>query len=269
MRRFQMNILDDEDLMGQIAAKAVVEKLASISGPKILSLAAAPSQDTYLANLCKYKDLIKWEDVYIIHLDDYVGLSDNHPNSFKIYLQEHLISKVPIPKENINFILDYTGTPKQIAWFYEQRIKRLINWARSKNGSYISTIGIGVNGHIAFNEPHVDKRTTRMVIPVELDNVSIQQQFDDYKNHPNPAARYNTIEDVPHNAITISCAGILNSDMIFVIVPGTHKAEAVKKMWDGPITDALPASLLRLHHNVHFYFDNASANTLEKNILLG
>lgn len=259
-------ILLDEELMGEMAAIAVANFLHTVRGPKVISLAAAPSQDAYLKYLCKQD--IDWDTIHIIHLDDYIDLPPNHPNTFKSYLKEHILDEVAISPEHINFILDYTGTPKQMAWFYERRIKYLISWARALDGAYISTIGIGVNGHIAFNEPHVDKRTNRMVIPVELDDVSVQQQFDDYKNHLNPNARYKSLEDVPRSAITISCAGILDSDAIFVIVPGRHKAEAVRSMWDGPITDDLPASLLRTHHNVQFFLDQLSASLLDTKPLL-
>ena len=257
---FEKYVALDEDAMGREVAEAVANYLRSINGPKVLSLAAAPSQDSYLSYLCDQD--VNWEDVYIIHLDDYVGLPANHPNTFMVYLWEHILSKVDIPLENINYILDYTGTAKQVAYYYEQKIRKLIKWARVRYGAYVSTIGIGVNGHIAFNEPHVDKWTRRMVIPVELDVVSIQQQFDDYKNHVNISSRYNSLQDVPRSAVTISCAGILDSDVIFVIVPGSHKAEAVKAMWDGPITDNLPASMLRLHHDVRFYFDAKAASLL-------
>ncbi|HCE49268.1 MAG: hypothetical protein A2445_04275 [Candidatus Jacksonbacteria bacterium RIFOXYC2_FULL_44_29] len=264
-------ILPDEKGMGLASSRDVGRVLAhytsTLKVPIVLSSAAAPSMNAYLEALTK-REGIDWNLVYAIHLDEYNDLPDGHPNTFKEYLKDHIFDQVPIPAQNIYYIKDVPGTPAQVAWRYEQKIKALIRWVRSKGGIYFSVIGIGVNGHIAFNEPNVDKRTSRMVIQVHLDQVSLKQQYDDYKDHRNPMARYASVDDVPREAITISCAGILASDKIICIVPGAHKAHAVQAMWDGPITEDLPASMLRLHNDVSIYLDRASSALLQTEPLL-
>jgi len=267
----QRKIFATNQEMGGTAGKEVGEALREYTVrknlPVVANFAAAPSQDTFLAQLSK-EEGIDWEKVTAVHLDEYVDLDKGHPNTFQVYLEEHLFDNIPIPREKVHYIKDLRGSPQEIATEYDQLIRKVVEETRDRGGIYIACIGIGVNGHIAFNEPHVDKRTKRIVIPVEIDETSVKQQYDDYKDHPNPQARYQTLEDVPQRAITVSCAGILAADRIFCMVPGAQKADAVKAMWDGPITDKLPASLLRLHHQVVLYLDRASASKLDRKLVV-
>lgn len=266
--RIVRKTLATDELMGRAAAQDVGELLRELTAkqgkPALVNFAAAPSQDTFLAALCE-QDGIDWAKVEAIHLDEYFDLPRNHPNTFEVYLREHIFSRVPIPDANVHYVKAIqAATPEQTADRYEAEVCGLLSSVREAGGIYVACIGIGVNGHIAFNEPHVDKRTGRFVIPVEIDEVSVRQQYDDYKAHPDPEARYASLEDVPRRAITVSCAGILAADRIFCMVPGAHKAEAVRKMWDGPVTDALPASLLRMHPCMTLYLDAASAGLLDR-----
>ena len=100
------------------------------------------------------------------------------------------------------------------------------------------------------------------MLPIEIDDVSVHQQYDDYKNHPDPASRYATLADVPRKAITMSCAAILEADYILTIVPGEQKADAIQKAVEGPITPLMPASLLRQHHSTVLYVDKDAASKL-------
>jgi len=263
----QRKIMKTNEEMGKTAAKELAEVLREWTAKKkkriVVAFAAAPSQDTFLASLCKEKG-IDWKKVTAVHLDEYVDLKRGHPNTFESYLREHIFSKVPIPEKNIYFIKSLKGTGEEIAQKYDEIVKKMIEEIRKEGGIYTVILGIGVNGHIAFIEPHVDKRTSRIIIPVEIDKVSVRQQYDDYKNHPDPQARYKTLKDVPRKAVSMTCAGILEADKIFCVVPGKHKANAVKLMWDGPITDELPASLLRIHRSITFYLDKDSASELDK-----
>jgi len=264
---FEIKIFVDSKEMGKAAAKDVAALLREYTAKRkkrvVINFAAAPSQDFFLAQLCREKG-IAWNKVTAVHLDEYVDLKRGHPNTFESYQREHLFSKINIPAENVHYIKALKGSAKQIAAGYGRFIKSTVGGVRKSGGIYIACIGIGVNGHIAFNEPHVNKRTPEWVIPVKIDSVSVRQQYNDYKNNPNPAARYENLEEVPRNAVTVSCAGILNADRIFCIVPGKHKADAVKAMWDGPVTDKLPASLLRMHPDMTLYLDKASAGKLDR-----
>ncbi len=219
--------------------------------------AAAPSQDKFLEKLTREKE-IEWSKVQAFHLDEYYDLPRKHPNTFESYLEEHLFSRVPIHRENIHLFKEISGPPGKVAAEYGHRLKEAVSKVRNEGGLYVNFLGIGVNGHIAFNEPGTDVYTDRWVMPVKIDDTSVKQQYEDYKNHPDPEARYRSLEDVPRNALTMTCAAILASDIIMAIVPGSQKAKAVKQVIEGPIRKELPASLLRLHGNTTVYLDGES-----------
>jgi glucosamine-6-phosphate deaminase len=103
-----------------------------------------------------------------------------------------------------------------------------------------------------------------MVRRITIDSRSVRQQYRDYKNHPNPQARYPSLAAVPRKAITLTIPAILSAQEIYTIVPGPQKAEAVRKMWEGPISSACPSSALRLHQFVKIYLDRDSAQSLKK-----
>ena len=251
--------------MGKAAAKEAGDILRSCTAEKGLEVmtifAAAPSQDAFLAHLCQEKG-IDWKKVTAFHLDEYLDLPQGHPNTFQVYLQKHIFGKVPIPKNNVHYIKDIEGAPEKVSLKYAKSLKEAFRKNRQAKGVYLAFIGIGVNGHIAFNEPGTDLRIKKWAVQVKIDETSVKQQFDDYQNHPDPAARYKTLEDVPRKALTITCAGILAADIIFCMVPGKQKADAVKALLEGCLSDRLPASLLRLHENAHLYLDRKSAGQL-------
>ncbi len=279
-RKFELNVAPDEKTMGQLSGQRLLNLLAEYTNkvPVVLNLAAAPSQDaSYKEVIRQHKNRrsrqsnVNWNNVHILHLDDYVDLKRSHPNTFESYLNQHLLDELPIPKDQVHLIkavqADLQRTEgainsERLAEEYENIISFTIRKVRSKGGVYIAHIGYGVNGHMAFNEPHIDKWTKRLAIPVQIDKTSIQQQYDDYKNHPNPAARYKSIDDVPRNAITLTMAGILDADYIICVVPGQHKAQAVKGAIDGVLTDSLPASMSRLARDFKLYTTKDSASKL-------
>lgn len=223
--------------------------------------AAAPSQDKFLEKLTREKE-IEWGKVQTFHLDEYYDLPAKHPNTFESYLQEHLFSRAPIKRENIHLIKEHSGPPEEVAREYGEKLKGAVKKVKNEGGLYISFIGIGVNGHIAFNEPGTDLFTEKWVVPVRIDDTSVKQQYEDYKDHPDPEARYKTLEEVPRNALTMTCASLLASDIIVAIVPGPQKAKAVKAVVEGPVTEKLPASMLRLHQDTTIYLDDGSAGEL-------
>jgi len=253
--------------MGKTAGQEAGEVMrcyTSEKGQEIVTIfAAAPSQDTFLVQLSQEKG-IDWGKVNGFHLDEYLELERRHPNTFETYLNEHIFSKVPIPGEKIHYLKDIKGSASQVSAEYGKCLKEAVHRVKEEKSVYLAFIGIGVNGHIAFNEPGTDLWAKEWVVPVAIDETSVKQQFNDYKKHPNPAARYKNLEEVPRNALTVTCAGILAADIIFCMVPGEQKADAVKSLLEGPVTDNLPASLLRLHKNIHLYLDNGSADKLSK-----
>ena len=250
-----IKISADAEEMGRIAAFDVAEaikKNLKEKGKLNMVFAAAPSQDTFLASLSAIN--LDWSKITCFHLDEYVDLPRNHPNSFEVYLNEHLFEKVK-PKK-VYFIKEMKGTGEEMCEQYGKLIK--------EKKIDIACIGIGENGHIAFNEPGSlidDEKVARVIT---INEQSVHQQYDDYKNDPNQNKRYSSLDVVPRKAITLTIPTILAAKEIYVIVPGSQKAQAVKKMWEGPISEECPSSALRLHPFVKIYLEQDSASHLKK-----
>ncbi len=256
-RILELNILRSRDEMGKMAAGDVARSMNRFikeNGIVNIVFAAAPSQDEFLLHLSR-KRTIDWSRVTCFHLDDYVDLPRNHPNTFEVYLQAHLFDHVR-PKE-IHFLKALKGTPGEIAREYTRLIKQ-------SGGIHIACIGIGENGHIAFCEPGSDLHDPRMIRIIRIDERSVRQQYQDYQGHPDPLARYASLKAVPRAAFTMTVPAILSAREIFTIVPGPQKAAAVKKMWEGPLSSACPASALRTHSRVKIYLDEDSAQRLSR-----
>jgi glucosamine-6-phosphate deaminase len=254
-RTLELSILPTREEMGKMAARDVAEamkRLMKEKGKVNVVFAAAPSQNEFLAHLRKDKS-IHWSKVTCFHLDEYVDLPRTHPNTFEVYLNEHLFNIVKPRK--IYFFKALKGTPAQIAHQYAKAIQR-------SGGIDIACIGIGENGHIAFCDPGSDLYDPRMIRVIRIDDRSVRQQYRDYKDHPNPEARYRTLKAVPRRAFTMTVPAILSAKEIYTIVPGPQKADAVKKMWEGPISSACPSSALRMHSWVRIYLDEDSAGRL-------
>lgn len=260
-------VADSNHEMGRLAAAEAAKELEHYTGQlkkeMLVVFAAAPSQDTFLEQLAKEKG-IDWRLVTAFHLDEYLDLPHDHPNTFKTYLKETIFDKISIPAQNINYIKDIAGTGTEVAEEYGRRFLGQVDRIRNAGGKYIAFIGIGVNGHIAFNEPHSDIYASLPFFNVTIDEVSVQQQFDDYKNHPNPAARYAKPEDVPRNALSLSVAGLLNADSLYCMVPGSQKADAVKGLLEDGMGPGLPATYLRSHRNIKVFVDKDAAGQLSR-----
>ncbi|MGC8976468.1 MAG: 6-phosphogluconolactonase [Candidatus Ratteibacteria bacterium] len=265
IKNFKIFILKDNEELGKKAGEDAGKILEEYTKNKkcICVFAAAPSQDTFLENLSKNKK-INWKNIYAFHLDEYIDLPKGHPNTFQEYLKTHIFSKVDIPEENIFYIKDAGKDPDEIIKNYTELFKKKYKEVKKGNGLYLAFIGIGVNGHIAFNEPNTDLLRKEFIIKIKIDDISVKQQYDDYKNHPNPKARYKSLDDVPRNALTMTVSGILLADKIFCMVPGKQKADAVKLTFEGEISKKVPASFLRLHNDVSLYIDLDSSSKLMK-----
>lgn len=267
-RHFRLNEEKTAEAMGRTAAEEATRLLEHYTknlGKRALAVfAAAPSQDTFLRALAERKGRVAWEHVTAFHLDEYHSLPSDHPNTFKAYLSEHIFSHIPIPQENVHFIKDAPEATENVAGWYGDLFANALGELRSEGGLYVAFLGVGVNGHIAFNEPNTNLEAAAPFLPIQLDRTSLQQQYDDYKDHPNPKARYNSVDEVPRDAVSISVSAILEADSLFCMVPGNQKANAIKAMIDGPITDEVPASLLRTHHDAAVYVDAESAQLLRR-----
>jgi len=234
--------------MGQQAADEGAELLCKAiesNGAANLILATGASQFTVLDALLT-DPFITWNKVTIFHLDEYLGLPPSHGASFRKYLWERFVSQLPVPPAAVHWI-DGENDPKQEC----QRLNRIIE----THPIDLAFIGIGENGHLAFNDPPADFDTNDPYIVVQLDEACRMQQLGE--------GWFPTFEAIPQQAISMSINHIMKSQHIICSVPDERKAVAVKNAVQGTVTNQVPASILQNHPNITLYLDPASASLLK------
>lgn len=240
----ETEIYSTRSQMGKAAAIDISRKIQALLKTKDsirIIFAAAPSQNEMLSELIKDEN-IDWSKITAFHMDEYVGLSNTAPQAFGQFLRDRLFDKVQFGK--VNYINSGEKRAEITCGEYEQLLR--------EEPIDIVCMGIGENGHIAFNDPpYANFKDTDWVKIVELDNVSRQQQVND--------GCFKTIQDVPAKAITLTIPALLSAESLFVVVPGKTKANAVKRTLHGPIVQDCPASILRNQKNAKLYLDNDSA----------
>jgi len=191
---------------------------------------------------------VDWKKVELFHLDEYIGLPANHPASFCKFLQERLIGKTKI--SNCHLLNGSTG-PAEII----DRAAKAI----ALSPIDIAFVGIGENGHLAFNDPPADFQTEEPYIIVPLDEACRQQQVGE--------GWFQNLSDVPKRAISMSIRQILKSREIICIAPDARKARAIQACFDGEISPLAPSSILRTHPNTTIHLDQNSARLLSASTL--
>lgn len=241
-----LKIFNTREEMGCIAAQEAVKVIKELLQNKDevnMVFAAAPSQQDFLDNLKSYQD-IEWNRINAFHMDEYIGLEIGSGNSFSRFLMDVIFYKVPF--KSINLINGMNEPQSEC-----KRYANLID----DNPPDVIFMGIGENGHIAFNDPDVaDFNDNYAVKLVELDEISRNQQVND--------GCFENIDKVPKNAITLTIPTLINCNNIFCIVPTQNKAKAVKEALTGEISTVCPASILRTVKNVRMYIDIDAASLL-------
>ena len=227
---------------GEHAARAIQAAVARNGGARII-LASAPSQNETLAALLA--SAVDWSRVTIFHMDEYLGLPADHPQTFRAYQRERVLAKItPAAFHGI-------AGEKADAAAECHRYAALLGQAAID----VCCLGIGENGHLAFNDPPVaDFTDAALVKVVELDAECRQQQVND--------GCFPTLAAVPTHAITLTIPALMSAREIICSVPGSRKAAAVKATMRDPITTACPATILRRHPNAALYLDGDSAELL-------
>ena len=243
-----VNIYDSRSEMGIAAAKDIKAKIKELLAEKAeinMIFAAAPSQNEVLASLANDRE-IEWSRVNAYHMDEYIGLSADAPQGFGNFLREHIFGIAPF--KSVNYI-DVTATdPEKEAERYSELLKA--------NPTDIGVMGIGENGHIAFNDPPVaDFKDTKKAKPVKLDEVCRQQQVND--------GCFAKIDDVPTHAITLTVPTLVSAPWLFCIVPAKTMANAVYETVNGTIDEHCPASILRTQESAILYLDADSSSLLK------
>ena len=247
-----MEIIIENDVkeLGQAAGHAaadLIQQAIAENGSANIILATGNSQFETLNQLIAEPG-IDWSKVSMFHLDEYIGLPITHPASFRKYLQERFLSKVSTLKATC--LINGETDPKSEC----DRVGNLI----TKHPIDVALVGIGENGHLAFNDPPADFETEQPYIVVELDEACRKQQLGE--------GWFASIDDIPRQAISMSVKQILKSKHIICSVPDGRKAVAVKNTLEQPVNNLYPASILQLHPNCACYLDKSSSALLSTNI---
>ena len=242
--KLQVNVYDTRAAMGAAAARDIKNKFCELlaTKPQInVIFAAAPSQNEVLASLVADQD-IDWSRINAYHMDEYIGLAADAPQGFGNFLRAHLFDQVPFASVNL---IDITAKDADRE---ASRYGALLD----QNLADVVVMGIGENGHIAFNDPPVaDFHDTKTVKAVKLDEICRNQQVND--------GCFATIDQVPTHALTVTVPALTRAPYLFCIVPAPSKAWAVKETLTGSIDEHCPASVLRTHDNAILYLDRDSA----------
>jgi len=245
-------ISPNKDEMGrQAAAEGAVlirEAIAS-QGSATIIVATGASQFEMLSALIEEADL-DWSKVTGFHLDEYTGMSIDHPASFRKYLKERFVDKINIGKFNYDNGEGLDGNGDVAAEC--ERLDELI----SAQTVDVAFVGIGENGHLAFNDPPADFETEKPYLIVDLDEACRQQQLGE--------GWFPTLDDVPKKAVSMSVRQIMKSKHIVCTVPDERKAKAVQGTVEGPVSNQVPAAIMQQHESMKLYLDQPAASLLKK-----
>ena len=245
----KIKIFETRSMMGAAAAEAVSNKISDLLQTKKyinIVFAAAPSQNDFLASLRERE--VDWNCINAFHMDEYVGLDKDAPQLFGNYLREELFNKVTF--REVYYLNGNADNLEEECKRYAELLERY--------PTDIVILGIGENTHIAFNDPHVaDFNDPEIVKIVDLDEKNRRQQVD-----PNDKICFNTIEEVPTHAITLTVPALFKADYAYAIAPGEKKADAIYHTIHSEVQENYPSTIIRRHKNAVLYIDVKSAGRL-------
>ncbi|NMB11768.1 MAG: glucosamine-6-phosphate deaminase [Firmicutes bacterium] len=247
--KLMVEIYRDRPAMGQAAAACAARKMRELLEEREsvnVAFAAAPSQNEFLEALIN-EDGIDWQRVRAFHLDEYLGLPSDAPQRFRVFLDEHIFSQLDFME--VHYLRGDAGSPEREAQRYADLLREY--------PLDIAFIGIGENGHIAFNDPPVaDFADPCLVKIVTLDEKCRRQQVND--------GCFPSIDKVPTQALTLTIPAVMSAEFIYCMVPGKTKQEAVKETIEGQMGTHCPATILRTHDAAILYVDQDSANLISR-----
>ncbi|WP_439557139.1 glucosamine-6-phosphate deaminase [Dyadobacter sp.] len=230
-------------LMAGKKAANIIRKSIEEKGFANIIVATGTSQFETLNQLISEPD-IDWSKVTMFHLDEYIDLPESHPASFRKYLHERFLEKLPSLKAA--YLINGEGDADEET--------KLLDEIISKHPIDLALVGIGENGHLAFNDPPADFDTEKPYLIVNLDEPCRRQQMGE--------GWFGTLEEVPLQAISMSIRQIMKSAHIICSVPDQRKAVAVRDCLENEVSNLFPASILQLHSDCVFYLDKSSASLL-------
>ncbi len=254
-----VRVYPDRTLMGAAAAADCAQafrKIIAASRTCRAVFAAAPSQSELLSGLVAASE-IDWKAVEAFHMDEYLGLGPSAPQAFGTFLRERLFAKLPF--RTVNYIFPDTAAPAYPIPPVANEFAAEAKPAATRYSALLATapldivcLGVGENGHIAFNDPPVaDFDDPLLIKKVELDEICRRQQVND--------GCFPSMSAVPRFALTLTIPALCGGRHLFCVVPGAQKANAIRRMLTGPISEDCPASILRRHPDCILYLDADSA----------
>lgn len=242
--QLQVYVCPDRQELGKLAGQDAAVRINDIikrRGEATVVFAAAPSQNELLAVLLHSK--VEWGKVRAMHMDEYIGLPSDHPARFGNFLRRAIFDHIKFKK--IHYLAKASEDPAAACQSYEALL--------GKYPPDLILLGVGENGHLAFNDPPVaDFNDPHKVKVVELDEICRRQQVND--------GCFASINEVPRQAITLTMSAITAVPEAIASVPGVQKAQAVAAMLNGPVSTICPASVLRRHPSAAVYLDQESAS---------
>jgi glucosamine-6-phosphate deaminase len=247
----RVNVLENAEALGKAAAAftaQVMKDAIAKQGRVRLVLSTGASQFETLEALAKQN--LDWSKVEMFHLDEYVSLSDMHPASFRKYLKERFVDLVPI--QQVHYVSGEGNILKNMEKLTIEIKKEPID---------IALIGIGENAHIAFNDPPADFETNESYIVVNLDEKCKEQQVRE--------GWFNTVDEVPKQAITMTVHQIMQSKCIVSCVPHKTKANAIRSFFENEVSSSVPATILKTHSDFTLFLDKQSTSETDERFILG
>jgi len=246
----KIKIFENSIELGKAAAThsaAIINEAIARQGKARIALSTGMSQFDTIKALTETD--LDWQKVEMFHLDEYIGLPESHPASFRKYLKERFLSHVNIKQA---YLVDGEDDPQKVVAFLSAEIR--------KEPIDLGLIGIGENAHIAFNDPPADFGTEDAYICVSLNDTCKQQQVRE--------GWFATLDDVPQQAISMSVYQIMQCRQIVSCVPFAVKAQAIKDTLENQLTNRVPATMLKNHPNITLYLDKESASLVDINKFL-
>lgn len=240
-------VVDDYEEMSKVAADFIIKEIKAKPNLK-LGLATGNTPIGTYENIVKYfqnNTDLTFKNVIAFNLDEYVGLSGDNPQSYKYFMKNNLFKFLDIKEDNC-FI------PNGLANNLIEETKRYDNLLKEHGYTDLQLLGIGCNGHIAFNEPSCNLNSKTSIVDLKEDTIKSNAVF------------FDNVEDVPKQAISMGIRDILFSKKILLLASGENKANAMKEMLNGFISTNNPASILQLHKDVTIILDKAAAKYIDK-----
>lgn len=233
--------------LGAAAAQEFAETVGtalSPGGEVAVILATGNSQLSFTDALHTHPE-IDWSRIHVLHMDEYLGMRADHPASFRLWMQKRIVEPFA-PKAFYGMRGDHEPVQEEIER-YSELIRQL--------SPAVCVMGIGENGHLAFNDPPADFDTDELARVVQLDQACRVQQVNE--------GHFSALHDVPPRALSLTVRALIQPAKVLVLVPEARKAEAVHQALEGPVTPDCPASILQTKNNVHIYLDKESSSLLQ------